>query len=326
MQLSAATLLQRAWRCCVPRSAPVAAATPVHTPPESRASSPLPSRPTAHVSWRAPVVASASSAASYSSSRSLSEASASGGGCDLVSAEEVDDLARPSHAVHCAYLKDFRVLQHAPRRARAGARDLQYRVGSAWVRFALGDSGAGPSLITASLLGKLPSDAVLRQRPQPSHVTPDLSTADGSPMVVLGEVDIAFHLGGAAFWHTFSVVEGDDLLILGNDFIASHGGSVRPSLSGDGYLQLTHNRSGRVVRAPLASSPSELVAPRAASAVAAARPSAQPQEGGVAMTSVAALRPTSTHSNTHSMLEFEPPAVTMAREASEELKMSTVVA
>jgi hypothetical protein len=60
---------------------------------------------------------------------------------------------------------------------------------------------------------------------------------------MLGTVTIVFAVEGRPYTHNFQVVEGGDLFILGNDFLAEHGANVEARLADDpvdGLVKLKH--------------------------------------------------------------------------------------
>ena len=161
-------------------------------------------------------------------------------------------------AAHCAYISDLIVVDRRELIEPEG-----FRVAS-WVRYSLSDTGAGPSIIASALLNELPDKVTDRFEPVPSHVAGDVAGADGNLLVILGTVVLTFHLGGRLFEHKFQVVEGGQLLILGNDFLASHRGAVHPRLSMDtepGYMSIDHEPSGERVHSLLRATPSSIMMP-----------------------------------------------------------------
>ena len=86
------------------------------------------------------------------------------------------------------------------------------------VNSTLADTGAGPSVVTTSLLSSLPNDACVERLPQ-AVVTP-LHGPDGLPLITRGKARIVFSVGGFLFRHTFMVIEGNPMLLLGNDFLS----------------------------------------------------------------------------------------------------------
>ena len=181
---------------------------------------------------------------------------------------------------HCAYIADLIVVDRESHHEPRG-----FQVAS-WVRYSLADTGAGPSIVASALLEELPKNMIKSFEPMPSHVQGDVAGADGNLLVILGTVMLTFHLGGRLFEHRFQVVEGGQLLILGNDFIGSHHGSVHPRLSKDpeqGYVELEHEPSGKRVRSQLKATPEHVMMPIACVSSANEENPAgvRAQEGGV---------------------------------------------
>ena len=176
-----------------------------------------------------------------------------------------------SSQAHCAYIQDVIIID-----AKSDKPTKSYNV-ACFIRYALGDTGAGISVIAGQLLKLLPTSALNNLRAMPAHANTGVEAANGTPLVILGTVDLTFFLGGRIFCHTFQVIEGDNLLILGNDFIASHQGSVSPRLSGDknnGYIEVNHEISGCRVRSPLIATPRDWIPLKECSG-----PQAAPKEG-----------------------------------------------
>ena len=166
------------------------------------------------------------------------------------------DIAEPPpplpYTPRCAYIRDFVV----SRLASVDATSVQhFRVDAAACRIvpSLSDTGAGPSCVGSAILAQLPKDAAVA-RTHRTRTDETLVGADGKPLLTRGTVDIVFTMGGHAFRHPFTVVEGGDLLLLGNDFIALYGASVTPlDKDGEGCLEMTITRDGtrRPVSVPL---------------------------------------------------------------------------
>ena len=182
---------------------------------------------------------------------------------------------------HCAYVSDLVIID--PERGE------HLRVGS-FVRYCIGDTGAGISVLAAGLARVLPYSAIGNMAPTPSHVQDGVVAADGKPLVILGAVQLTFYLGGRIFRHRFQVVEGGDLLILGNDFVAAHRGSVHPRLSNDseeGYMEVDHEPSGDRVKTLLLPTPCDWVPVRRYTGrTSPTRGLVSPQVGGDARTSL----------------------------------------
>ena len=177
----------------------------------------------------------------------------------------------------CAYIRDFVVSRVADTRQST---PLRFRVDVAACRVpsSLSDTGAGPSCIGSAVLAKLPKDAAV-SRSHVDRADGGLVGADGKPLLTRGTVDIVFTLGGHAFRHQFTVVEGGDLLLLGNDFLALYRARVTPLDENDeGHIEMTVTKKGarQTVRVPLSCRPTPL--PRAISTVAAIETDASPAE------------------------------------------------
>ena len=129
------------------------------------------------------------------------------------------------------------------------------------MRYSLADTGAGPSILASGLLKQLPQHCLKEMIPLPAHVREDVKGADGKPLLVMGTVKLIFFLSERLFEHTFQVMEGGNLLILGNDFLAAHNGAVYPRLPGQqepDYMELDHPPSGTRIRSLLTATPEEL--------------------------------------------------------------------
>ena len=171
------------------------------------------------------------------------------------------DIAEPPPPLkcvaHCAYIKDFCVARHGTTRNRPG---MLYTVGSATCRIgmSLSDTGAGPSIVGTSLLANLPGDAcVSRTRTEPT-VDDNLVGPDAKPLVTHGTVTLIFTMSGHAFRHEFLVVEGGDLLLLGNDFIGRYRATVIPfDEDEEGGMDMSVTRRGvrHRIRIPLSCAP-----------------------------------------------------------------------
>ena len=55
----------------------------------------------------------------------------------------------------------------------------------------------------------------------------------GERLLMLGTVSIVFTVEGHPYTHRFEIVDGGDLFILGNDFLAQHEAGVVPHLAAD---------------------------------------------------------------------------------------------
>ena len=185
----------------------------------------------------------ASIALSTSCSTSLATSEASSSVDSVFDEEDIagrDDSANP--LAYCAYLKNVRIAQRWE-----DGKKRRYRLNSAccWMRSTIADSGAGPSVIGRSLLHSLPPDAVVRHVPCAARISPVIGPS-GERLLMLGTVSIVFAVEGRPYTHRFEVVDGGDLFILGNDFLAAHKGKVEPHLPDDpvdGFVRLSHHSS-----------------------------------------------------------------------------------
>ena len=92
---------------------------------------------------------------------------------------------------------------------------------------------------------------------------------------------LLFTLSGQSFRHRFIVVEGGDLLLLGNDFIALYHATVTPlQKDGTGNMQLTVTVDGqeRVVDVALSCQPPTTEPRQVTAAVTPAEPAATKNE------------------------------------------------
>ena len=105
------------------------------------------------------------------------------------------------------------------------------------VPLALSDTGAGPSLLAEGVLAQLPADAVVSRHLTAPHACN--SNATGGAIYSTGTVTVVFTLDGFPFQHTFRVIVGGELTILGNDFNRMHNAAYAFSPH-DASLNLTH--------------------------------------------------------------------------------------
>ena len=172
--------------------------------------------------------------------------------------EDIAEIPPPlPFTVHCAYIKDFVVARHSGTRKRPGK---LYSVGSATCRIgmSLGDSGAGPSIIGTQLLSSLPADSCVSRSSSTPAVDENLIGADGNPLVTHGTVTVVFTMSGHAFRHEFLVIEGGNLLLLGNDFIARYRATICPFDEDEqGHMDMSVVRRGtrHRVKIPLSCAP-----------------------------------------------------------------------
>ena len=81
------------------------------------------------------------------------------------------------------------------------------------------DSGACASIISQSELERC-KNAILRKRSIRPRV--DVENIRGDTLILTGEVEIEFQLGGHRFRHSFSIMEGGEIIVLGNDFLCKY--------------------------------------------------------------------------------------------------------
>ena len=176
------------------------------------------------------------------------------------------DIIKPPPALpfvtNAAYLADFAVATHAGTR---GGSDTMFSIGRAAcaINESIGDTGAGPSIIGSAILARLPADAAVSRSSSHATVNEDLVGPDGNPLISRGTVTLVFALSGHPFRHDFLVVEGGDLLLLGNDFLARYRATVEPfgkDGSGAMRLQVTHRGRRRHLAIPLSCAASSLPA------------------------------------------------------------------
>ena len=99
---------------------------------------------------------------------------------------------------------------------------------------------------------------------------------DGNPLVTHGTVTIVFTMSGHAFRHEFLVVEGGNLLLLGNDFIGRYRASICPFDEDEqGSMAMSVIRQGtrHRIKIPLSCAPR---APTVVAAVTSVTPLKQP--------------------------------------------------
>jgi hypothetical protein len=131
-----------------------------------------------------------------------------------ISPSEVIDTPSYEYPQHCLYVRDLILC----RRNGEG----RYLVDAALtINTTFADTGAGPSVITKSLLDSLPDDACAVRTRDDQPLQP-ITGPDGSPLIPRGHVALVFSISGVTFRHRFLVIEGNPMLLLGNDFLASH--------------------------------------------------------------------------------------------------------
>eukprot|EP00962_Isochrysis_galbana_P029700 scaffold9550_cov111-Isochrysis_galbana.AAC.5 len=103
---------------------------------------------------------------------------------------------------HCLYVRDL-VLCRKNGEGR-------YLVDSALtINTTLADTGAGPSVVTTTLLASLPDDACISREEQEQKLDA-IAGPDGSPLIPRGHVSLVFSISGVPFRHRFLVIEGRD--------------------------------------------------------------------------------------------------------------------
>ena len=125
----------------------------------------------------------------------------------------------------CAYISDFAIACNSSARKQE---DEFFLVGNAACNIsdALQDSGAGPSVLGSDLINQLPNNACLKWITRSAEVGDDLVGADGNPLVILGTVVVLFTMSGYPFRHPFTVIQGGNLLLIGNDFTALYEATI----------------------------------------------------------------------------------------------------
>ena len=171
----------------------------------------------------------------------------------------------------CAYITEFAVARHAPTRSRKPNRYLLGNVACS-ISSALSDTGCGPCVIGSRLLAALPADACVERMVTAPLVNTGLVGPSSEPLVTRGTVELMFTMSGVPFRHEFTVVEGGNLLLLGNDFLARYRASVTPFDGSTGSMDLHVRQKGqdRVLSVALSCEPR--VDNSIAAAVAASSP------------------------------------------------------
>ena len=154
------------------------------------------------------------------------------------SESDIADSSVEHEDARCAYLADLRVAQVADSRRRS------FRVNAASALVSgMGDSGAFTSMVANQLLHNLPPGAAVDWLPTAPTAIPHVSGANGGTLLCLGYVTIVFTISGRPYRHRFLVVEGGNLFILGNDFLARWKAKICPALPSDatpGHISLNH--------------------------------------------------------------------------------------
>ena len=149
------------------------------------------------------------------------------------------DATATGEGPNSAFIEGFRVLCRG-KNPDSGTDCPTYEVCNAACSFlpnALADTGAGPSIISQGILDRLPSNAAIQRMKGPTKSV-EVVDVQGGQLLLTHMVRITFLLNGLGYEHAFRVLEGGDLVILGNDFLRSHGAII--SLGDDCRLQLPH--------------------------------------------------------------------------------------
>ena len=161
-----------------------------------------------------------------------------------VAEDDVTEATLTPYPPHCLYVADL-VVCREPRPNEIGQGPTHYVVDMALtVRKALEDTGAGPSVITTKLLELLPADACvyrdLKAKPMPA------AGPDGRLLVQYGTATLIFQLAGVACRHSFLVIEGEPMLLLGNGFLVARKAviSLDTSQTGLASVELTSRKKG----------------------------------------------------------------------------------
>ena len=131
------------------------------------------------------------------------------------------------------FVEDLHLLRHAPTRNTKGQ---TYAAQCAVTARKLVDTGAAPSIATTGFLALAPADCLV-SRDRDAAVGP-LVGPDGSPLRTEGTATVTFVLGGTTCRHTFVVVVGKPLLILGNEFLHPRKAVIRMNEDGQGQGSL----------------------------------------------------------------------------------------
>jgi hypothetical protein len=164
--------------------------------------------------------------------------------------EELTHTPVQIYTDHALYLSGVTLLHRTDRKHR-------YRMDVATLSTrTLSDTGAQPSIVTTGLLAGLPKTACVEVNPDASYEP--LVGPDGNYLKLRGKATIRFDLHGTPCVHTFVVVEGQPLLLFGNDFLGPRKAriSMNEDGKGNGTITLTSKQGSRMVthRAPVTSS------------------------------------------------------------------------
>ena len=175
-----------------------------------------------------------------------------GGGSDgKASYFTSQDIAREtelpsSYTPHCTYVDQFVVARRTGRHHQNLHK--HYLVPNVVTRVpgSLADTGAAISVVTTGMLKSLPPGTCVSATYQTPQVTEGASGVDGTPLITVGVTTIVFTLSGHAYEEPFLIVEGEPLILLGNDFLAKHRASITVddgTCLGTGYMWLNHKTS-----------------------------------------------------------------------------------
>ena len=149
----------------------------------------------------------------------------------------------------CTYLPDFKI---AVTDARAHAcPDAMVLSVPAEDQDNVCDTGAGPSVISVEALRNMPEGARMVTKHEKARRGP--RGADGEHLLVLGQCELTFHLGGRLWNHSFMIIPGPATILLGIDFLIAKRAEILMSTDGvgpNGMLRLRHEpqRRGGVLR------------------------------------------------------------------------------
>ena len=108
----------------------------------------------------------------------------------------------------------------------------------------LADTGAACSVVTTGMLKSLPPGTCVSATYQTPRVQEGALGVDGNPLITEGMTTLVFTLSGHAYEEPFLIVEGEPLILLGNDFLVKHQASITVddgTSTGKGYMWLNHS-------------------------------------------------------------------------------------
>ena len=152
---------------------------------------------------------------------------------DAPASADIDDEVAMSTPIMEDFVPQSMFVRHfAVTRYNRRSRNAPSTVYQIAVSRAMADPGASTSLVTTGMLAKLPADCCLSRDPS-AEVVP-LNGANGRPLVTNGTVKMQFTLDDQQCQHTFTVVEGTPLLLLGNDFLTPRKARINMNEDGKG--------------------------------------------------------------------------------------------